>query len=83
MASVRLESTRESLENLRVSGPTVVLRAELSESDLTNGELKFGLPAAMIVLVLVFATFHELVTTNLVQLLDTNLINPLTGKDNL
>ncbi len=27
---------------------------ELSESDLTNGELKFGLPAAMIVLVLVF-----------------------------
>ncbi len=28
---------------------------ELSESDLTNGELKFGLPAAMIVLVLVFA----------------------------
>jgi RND superfamily putative drug exporter len=28
--------------------------AELSESDLTNGELKFGLPAAMIVLVLVF-----------------------------
>lgn len=26
----------------------------LSESDLTNGELKFGLPAAMIVLVLVF-----------------------------
>ena len=28
--------------------------AELSESDLTNGELKFGLPAALIVLVLVF-----------------------------
>lgn len=28
--------------------------AELSESDLTNGELKFGLPAAMIVLLLVF-----------------------------
>jgi RND superfamily putative drug exporter len=28
--------------------------AELSESDLTNGELKFGLPAAMIVLILVF-----------------------------
>ena len=27
---------------------------ELSESDLTNGELKFGLPAAMIVLILVF-----------------------------
>ena len=27
---------------------------ELSESDLTNGELKFGLPAAMIVLLLVF-----------------------------
>src|SRR4029079_17524300 len=27
---------------------------ELSESDLTDGELKFGLPAAMIVLVLVF-----------------------------
>ncbi len=27
---------------------------ELSESDLTNGELKFGLPAALIVLVLVF-----------------------------
>jgi putative drug exporter of the RND superfamily len=27
---------------------------ELSESDLANGELKFGLPAAMIVLVLVF-----------------------------
>jgi RND superfamily putative drug exporter len=27
---------------------------ELSESDLTNGELKFGLPAAMVVLVLVF-----------------------------
>ena len=27
---------------------------ELSESDLKNGELKFGLPAAMIVLVLVF-----------------------------
>ncbi len=27
---------------------------ELSESDLTNGELKFGLPAAMLVLVLVF-----------------------------
>jgi RND superfamily putative drug exporter len=26
----------------------------LSESDLTNGELKFGLPAAMIVLILVF-----------------------------
>jgi putative drug exporter of the RND superfamily len=28
--------------------------AALSESDLTNGELKFGLPAAMIVLLLVF-----------------------------
>ena len=28
--------------------------AELSESDLTNGELKFGLPAAMIVLLLLF-----------------------------
>ncbi|MCU1689609.1 MAG: hypothetical protein JWN20_1537, partial [Jatrophihabitantaceae bacterium] len=28
--------------------------AELSASDLTNGELKFGLPAAMIVLILVF-----------------------------
>ena len=28
--------------------------AELSESDLTNGELKFGLPAAMLVLILVF-----------------------------
>ena len=28
--------------------------AELSESDLTDGELKFGLPAAMIVLILVF-----------------------------
>jgi putative drug exporter of the RND superfamily len=28
----------------------------LSESDLTNGELKFGLPAAMIVLVLVFGS---------------------------
>jgi RND superfamily putative drug exporter len=27
---------------------------ELSESDLTNGELKFGLPAAMLVLLLVF-----------------------------
>jgi putative drug exporter of the RND superfamily len=27
---------------------------ELSESDLTNGELKFGLPAAIVVLVLVF-----------------------------
>ncbi len=27
---------------------------ELSESDLTNGELRFGLPAAMIVLLLVF-----------------------------
>ena len=27
---------------------------KLSESDLTNGELKFGLPAAMIVLILVF-----------------------------
>ena len=27
---------------------------ELSESDLTNGELKFGLPAALIVLILVF-----------------------------
>jgi RND superfamily putative drug exporter len=27
---------------------------KLSESDLTNGELKFGLPAAMIVLLLVF-----------------------------
>jgi RND superfamily putative drug exporter len=27
---------------------------KLSESDLTNGELKFGLPAAMLVLVLVF-----------------------------
>jgi RND superfamily putative drug exporter len=27
---------------------------ELSESDLANGELKFGLPAAMIVLILVF-----------------------------
>jgi RND superfamily putative drug exporter len=27
---------------------------ELSESDLTNGELKFGLPAAMLVLILVF-----------------------------
>ena len=27
---------------------------ELSESDLTNGELKFGLPAAILVLVLVF-----------------------------
>jgi RND superfamily putative drug exporter len=27
---------------------------ELSESDLTNGELKFGLPAALVVLVLVF-----------------------------
>jgi RND superfamily putative drug exporter len=27
---------------------------ELSESDLTNGELKFGLPAAMVVLILVF-----------------------------
>jgi putative drug exporter of the RND superfamily len=27
---------------------------QLSESDLTNGELKFGLPAAMIVLILVF-----------------------------
>ncbi len=27
---------------------------ELAESDLTNGELKFGLPAALIVLVLVF-----------------------------
>jgi RND superfamily putative drug exporter len=27
---------------------------ELSESDLTNGELKFGLPAALLVLVLVF-----------------------------
>jgi len=29
---------------------------ELSESDLTNGELKFGLPAAMIVLILVFGS---------------------------
>ena len=29
---------------------------ELSESDLTDGELKFGLPAAMIVLVLVFGS---------------------------
>ena len=28
--------------------------AELSESDLTNGELKFGLPAAIVVLILVF-----------------------------
>jgi RND superfamily putative drug exporter len=28
--------------------------AELSESDLTNGELKFGLPAALVVLILVF-----------------------------
>jgi RND superfamily putative drug exporter len=28
--------------------------AELSESDLTDGELKFGLPAALVVLVLVF-----------------------------
>jgi RND superfamily putative drug exporter len=28
--------------------------SELSESDLTNGELKFGLPAALIVLLLVF-----------------------------
>jgi putative drug exporter of the RND superfamily len=27
---------------------------KLSESDLTNGELKFGLPAAMIILILVF-----------------------------
>jgi RND superfamily putative drug exporter len=27
---------------------------KLSESDLTNGELKFGLPAAMVVLILVF-----------------------------
>ena len=29
---------------------------ELSESDLTDGELKFGLPAAMLVLVLVFGS---------------------------
>ena len=28
--------------------------AELSQSDLTNGELRFGLPAAMIVLIMVF-----------------------------
>jgi len=32
---------------------------ELSKSDLTNGELKFGLPAAMIVLVLVFGCAQQ------------------------
>ena len=48
--------TRTSKPRSPATRPATPTSNKLSESDLANGELKFGLPAALIILLLVFGT---------------------------